>query len=596
MPTSSRVSGLLLASLVSASLGLTACGGSSTETIVEETPNMVVDNGQLQLIIRDAADDYLTYAVDIVKISLTRDDGTQIEVLPNQPRVDFVEYQTLSEFFSIQTVPQGKYTAIEFTLDYSDAEIVINDDLGNPVLASAVDSSAAPLTIYNLSVELDEREALVVAPGVPATLTLDFDLAASNTILTTSPAVVEVTPVLIADAQVDQNREHRVRGLLSEVLDNSITVDIKPFRFKEGEFGQMDMFFTDTTQYEVNGVEYTALAGIDALKAMEQDAPIVAYGQYVSDEEQWQILNLLAGSSVPWSGQDLLRGVATAHDNNLLSVKGVVIEPEDKRARFFSESDVVTGELTKVTSWHGKGVDIPVEQLAVGSKIQVLGQWQEAEEARVFNAEDGVIRIKQSQLVAQVTQVEPLQVSLFKANSFPIDWFSWADNSSSPESFRIDSQSLAPSLAVDDWLQLRGDFVKNGEVDFTTNSIIKLDLASQVATLRARSVDGESVVSLIDSELVLTEASQNVLKLSGTPRAVTAELVPEKLDFTDNGVFVVKHSAEKSIQTYSTKVDLLAAITGKLEQGDLVQQLNATGNYLTATGSLVAERCVLVFK
>src|SRR4030065_296233 len=62
------------------------------------------------------------------------------------------------------------------------ADIVGEDALGNAVSAVARDHGGNPIGTLDLTVTLDSQRPLTIVPGVPAHLTLAFNLAASKTV------------------------------------------------------------------------------------------------------------------------------------------------------------------------------------------------------------------------------------------------------------------------------------------------------------------------------------------------------------------------------------------------------------------------------
>jgi len=67
-------------------LGLYACKSSTDE-------EGVVDIG-----LTDAAGDFLSYAVDVTSLTLTKADGTAVQTLPQRTRIDFSQLVDLTEF------------------------------------------------------------------------------------------------------------------------------------------------------------------------------------------------------------------------------------------------------------------------------------------------------------------------------------------------------------------------------------------------------------------------------------------------------------------------------------------------------------------
>ena len=103
-------------------------------------------------------------------------------------------------------------------LDFTNAQIVVQSDSGAELPAVAVDSNGNALTTLAVAIELPDTEPVRIVPGIPAAVTLDFDLDASNAVdLTTNPAKVTVQPFLSVIPQLEEDRDHRVRGVLASV-------------------------------------------------------------------------------------------------------------------------------------------------------------------------------------------------------------------------------------------------------------------------------------------------------------------------------------------------------------------------------------------
>ncbi|MBL4865970.1 MAG: DUF4382 domain-containing protein, partial [Pseudomonadales bacterium] len=238
--------------LLSASLFLSGCGG--TETPVEDTQGQsasVQDTGQLQIAITDAEGDFLSYTVNVDSIVLKKANGAEVETIPLTTRIDFAEYTEMTEFFNIATLPAGTYVSAALNLDYTDAEIIIQDEVGVAYSATAQDTDGETISTMQVSIQLDEGAPIVIKRGVPASLTLDFDLEASNTIESFEPAIVTVEPFILVDAELDGEREHRARGLLKSVdLELSqFTAQLRPFYRRHGEFGEVTVSTHAETHY-----------------------------------------------------------------------------------------------------------------------------------------------------------------------------------------------------------------------------------------------------------------------------------------------------------------------------------------------------------
>ena len=110
----------------------------------------------------DADGDVLSYAVDIVSLELERADGDIVQTLPVTTRVDFAELVELSELLTAPRVPPGVYVRGAMTLDFTDAEVVVEQG-GEAVLATVVDVEGnrvvvgAPDSVWNC--ELVDKSA-----------------------------------------------------------------------------------------------------------------------------------------------------------------------------------------------------------------------------------------------------------------------------------------------------------------------------------------------------------------------------------------------------------------------------------------------------
>ena len=118
----------------------------------------------------DADGDFLSYTVDVLSLKLERRNGSVIEVLPNQTRIDFAQYVDLMEFFTVATVPPGDYVTGKIRLDYSGAEVFVEAS-GTAKKANVVDTDGTILGQTELAIKLADRDHLAVRKGLPSLLT-----------------------------------------------------------------------------------------------------------------------------------------------------------------------------------------------------------------------------------------------------------------------------------------------------------------------------------------------------------------------------------------------------------------------------------------
>jgi hypothetical protein len=136
---SRRLLRLVAVSLVTAAvaLGLYACKNSTDE------------EGVVAIGLTDAQGDFLSYTVDVTSLTLTKADQTVVQALPQRTRVDFAQFVDLTEFLTAVTIPAGNYVSATLNLDYTNADIQVDDGTGTPVvvpLANIHDSQNNPVT------------------------------------------------------------------------------------------------------------------------------------------------------------------------------------------------------------------------------------------------------------------------------------------------------------------------------------------------------------------------------------------------------------------------------------------------------------------
>jgi len=578
---------------LSGSLFLGACSDSS-DTAATDT-----ENGELQLAITDAEEDFLTYQIELDAITLNRLDGSTVSILPLSSEIDFVQYQELSELFAVLSVPKGTYSSITLSLDYSDADIVIQNEAGESYQASAVNALGEALAEVEVELKLNDNELIHISSRKAAQLTLDLDLAASNTIESFEPAIVTVEPFMIGTTELDADREHRVRGLLKSVSESEqiITLNIRPMRLKQGEFGSFTFDVNSDTRYEVNGIELTGEAGLSAIAALSADAPVIAFGQADKASDQAYLATQVhAGSSVPWADSDVLKGIITQRVGNTLTIEGAVLELEGQAGHFSQMIDMQVSENSTVTGYRLGDADI--SNLSIGQSVLALGDFNA--DNNTFDAEDSNIRMKLNKITGQVEQTNPLQVDLSYINKRPVDVFDFSGTGSSevenanPESYEIATSDLDLStLEENEWVQVRGypSTFGSAPMDFDALSIINPDFSSHAAKLHARwNSDSNQNISIANDILVLnTETMQSKLHLRGIPNSSALDLSVE----------TVKGSAEQGryamltrgagIDIYREFSSFVSALNTALNKGLEVVHLTASGHYSGEQHDLSAD-------
>ena len=416
--------------LIALSLGLAACSSGSGSPQGSNPPPVSAgcdpanpathsECGTVLLGLTDDDGDFLNYTVDVVSLTLETANGRVVETLPRSTRINFSEYVDLTELFTAATVPPATYVAGTITLDYASAEVYVEED-GAPRSASVVDADGMPLTQASLSVSLSNRDRLIVTPGRPAFLQLDFDLEASHTVdLVPDVATATAEPFILAEVSPVDEKTIRVRGPVADVnvAEMTYTVAVRPFRDREGDFGRVPVNVTDETEFEVNGEMFVGAAGLEALDAAGVGTPSVALGLLAVPDREFTAERVLAGDSVPGIDRDAVVGNIIARRGNFLTIRGATIIPSDRRAHFHDDVVVEVSDATRVFKDGDRNADVTIADLSIGQRVTVRGNQPvpttsaDAPEV-LFDATEGYVRMHLTRLSGTVNEVMPGETTI----------------------------------------------------------------------------------------------------------------------------------------------------------------------------------------
>ncbi|HXY95838.1 MAG TPA: DUF4382 domain-containing protein [Steroidobacteraceae bacterium] len=447
---------LLAVGGLSCALLLNACsGGAGTTSGMNSPPPPSSTNGTAMVTLTDQPGDFLSYMVNVVSLTLTRSDGTVVQTVPATTTVDFAQLVNLSEVLTAQQVPSGSYSSVSLTLDYSTANIVVDNGAGGLTVPAANiinGATMAPLVSPNsqmtVTLQLPAEDPLVVTNGTIANLALDFNLTASDTVapatITSSTAAsavtVTVNPVLVASLTPDTTKQIRVRGPLVSVTNTSTqtsyTVTVWPFFTAAGNMGQFVVYTTSTTAFTLNGTSYTGNAGLTALAALPAGTLTAAYGTFDTTSNTFTAAEVFAGSSVPGAGLDSIEGTVTARSGDTLTVSNTFLWPH-------AGADVTGGQVTAQAMgagsmggggfgfghWHGQ-VTVTVAatttvtedgqtasfgppDISVGQHVQAFGTFAaNAAQSPTLDATSGSVRLMITPLWGQFTSAASGVVTL----------------------------------------------------------------------------------------------------------------------------------------------------------------------------------------
>lgn len=418
-PLWTRLRAHLVAPAAMALVALSACGGGSGdgESPVPSLGCSDTSCGTLLVGLTDADGDFLSYSVDVTSLSLETASGRTVEALPVRQRVDFAELVDLTELVTAATIPNGTYTGASITLDYADAEVTVELN-GEPVEATVVDINGTPLGVTTLDIALDNLNHVVIAPGLPSLLQLDFDLAASHRVdVTTDPVTAFAAPFVVATILPVDDKELRVRGPLVSVDVNasSYVIDLRPFNHPSARLGMLTVETTSLTAFEIDGVEYEGAAGLAELAGQPAGTRTAAFGVLDLGDRSFTAENVLAGDSVPGARFDVVRGNVIARSGDTLTVRGGTVIFRDDTVRFLrGDITVLIGPDTIVTRDFGGRNLLRPGAISVGQRVHAFGDVTVTPtvDTLTLDATAGRVRLNLTQLAGSVVSANPGLVAL----------------------------------------------------------------------------------------------------------------------------------------------------------------------------------------
>ena len=579
-------------------LALGACSsGGGDESVSDE------EFGELTISLTDAEGDFNQYTIDVVSINLYKTNGAVVETLPNTARLDFSQYVEVTEFLSTATVPVGSYNKAEITLDYSNAAITVEDENGNSIPAQALDEFGDPLASITLEVMINEHSGFSITPGIPAALILDFDLEASNEVtINGNSATIMVNPILLANTSIEDEKSRRLRGLLARVnLEReTFSVNLRPFRIRHHDFGKITAHTNDETVFEIDGIAYRQIEGLEVLAQQSGITPLIALGTVNYQDRRFLAHQVYAGSSVPWGDKDAVKGSVIARSGNTLTVVGATVEFNDGHYSFNDEIEVLIDENTRVTKQGDPGNQHRIGDISVGQKITALGHI--ADDGKSLKAE--LMRMRYSHVSGLVASVSPLEVDLQHVNRRMVERYDFTgtgmtpDNDADPNRYEIDNGLLSlNSLAPAEPVRVMGFPTPFGTApfDFTAKTIIDLsELPTKMLMSYGATGSETAIVSLDETgmQLDLTSTTgRHHLKQGGVITDITTlAAVPFIEPGANIGLYAI--SQGRRVHVYLNWNTYQAALNDKFSAGYKVVFVIAKGSYDASNLSLSARQLV----
>ena len=616
--------------LMLTALALSACGGGAGVSNTMEAPAVAECNpadpgtagecGTLIIGLTDADGDFLSYTVDVLSLILEKADGTVIEVLPNATRIDFAQYVDLTEFISVATVPPGVYVAGTIRLDYTNAEIIVEDgDVAKDAIV--VDADGSSLGQTELKIKLSDRDQLFINRATTSLLTIDFDLDASHTVdISSTPAIATAEPFIIAELDPVDTKEIRVRGRFMEANEAEMyyVVALRPFYDKVGDFGRMKVFVTIDSDCEVNEAEFSGVECLRALEAAGQSTLTVAQGTLNVAERQFTANFILGGSSVPGNGTDAARGHVIARMDNELVIRGGTVILSDAASSFFRDDVTVTvGPNTKVYKTYK--FDRPllaiadrlldISAISVGQKVTVRGTVTANDEIGVhIDATEGAVVLHMTHLNGIINSIMPGQIDIDLHSlggrrpgiyNFTCTGGCEPSTDADPGNYEVstgnlllDAQAAGKPVSawgfVNEFMGAPPDFEGRTIIDYsdvrsalgvgwgtagTTTPFIMMDLSGLLLDNQNEDIDQRHFIKQGPVLIDLTTLDSDTL------------IAPRE---TGRKLFVVKTT--DSLQLYADFEDFLAALTISLDGVNAARSMYARGHYNADTNVFTAYK------
>jgi hypothetical protein len=589
-----------------ASLSLAACGsggnggGAATGT-----------TGQALVSLTDAPGDFLTYTVDVQSLTLTKRDGAVVETLPLTTRVNFADYVEMTEFFTAATIPSGIYTSAHMRLDYSNADLQVEDASGTAVsvpVGNIRDGHGNPITTLDVDVTFDDRRTLVIAPGIPAHLMLDFNLQASNAAdVTVTPPTVTVKPFLVADVDPQNPKTMRLRGPLKSVdqPDHSYQVLLRPIYRNLGDFGSATVHTDANTAFEIDEVTYQGDAGLSALGAKPAGTATVAIGDWKVGTRQFKANEVLAGSSVPGGTRDVVVGGVIARTGDQLTVRGASLLRSDGTFTFRDTLTVNVAAATKVRQQALMTSGLTKDDISVGQRIAAFGALDGA--GSTLDATSGLVRMLVTSVSGTVNLTTAgLDMTVQRIDGRKISLFNFAGTGTTsasdadPAHYQVATGTLdLTGLTTGTPVRVLGFATrfKTAPPDFTAQTVVNLTDRPATLLVNWRPPTVTPFSSGTDAGLVLNLAGVGPAHYVWRGPAAT-DLVggasPTIAPDPSQGLFAIGFHGK--VEVFTQFPNYRAALDLHLAQGQQADTIGAHGVFNDSTVTITADQIYTVLQ
>ncbi len=464
--------------------------------------------------------DYTSYVVTIDYVSLTRSDGVVITAVATPEIVDLTQVRNIAELWSsgVGAVADGVYPSAQITIDYTTAAISVMVN-GKPQAATVVDAATGSAAgTYTITVNFDPANQPNITPTFASSsavlLNVDFDLAASGTVdTTTSPVTVRVRPFATIGMQATDARLIRVRGpLINSSTDvNTFTVDIRPFYDEANNIGSLTLFSQANTVYTINGKPYIGSAGLSTLSVLSAGTTLTAgYTTFQTDYNalnqavagRFNLVYVVAGSTLEDFYTEGISGDVVARNGNTVTLLGstLFLTVYDYFVYETAPTQLLLGPGTIVTADNNSTLTgLSANDVSVGQHIIARGVYSvlgngtvQLDSTGTSSTNTGSVRLLNTEVWGTLTAAAGgnLTMNAQTIGNWPIGDFNFAGNGTgteNPAAFQVAAGTavLPPGVVAGDPVWVNG---------YTA------PFASAPPDFNALAVNGESSVQLAGAQ------------------------------------------------------------------------------------------------
>jgi hypothetical protein len=563
--------------------------------------------------------DFAAYIIAIDGITLTDNLGNVVAPLSTPETVDLAKLTDLSELVEAPAVPQGTYLSAAITLDYTAASIWLNVN-GVAVPATAVDYTGAVLSAVTLTITFDPKNPLVITIGQSIRWNIDIDLAASNTILSsTSPAQIQVQPFAVASPAPVDTTVMRSRGLYvtTQTVPSGFIMNTRPFYDLVSALGALTVNTTAQTYFNINGVTYTGAAGVAAIGGLLESTSVVAYGtldSLVGITPSFNATSVYAGSSQEGDLAEYLTGTVSTRNGDVLTLRGVTYLDPVGNFEYFATMPVGIGTATIVSEDGVAAPNLSINSISTGQQINVSGQaGLDATTGIPLNLDAtlGQVRLAQTQLWGTLESASPgsATVDMLSLDNWAPAGFDFSGAGTvNPSAYVVNTGTLDESgVAAGTLLQFNGLVAPFGTAppSFTATTVTPGSATEQVLVVEWSDGGSTSPFTSIGSaglvaNLSLTSGHLHTAYIRTGPVLLPLISLPASPLITTVGasaselqLAIGSYTSTDGVQVYNNTAEFISKVQATFPAGNTTNNifcLTAYGQYNSTTNTFVATR------